>query len=475
MCSFLFARTTSAISDLTLASANEYARHRGPDGTDVRRLTDSHGFQITLLHNLLDISGNTCSQPISAEGRDDVFALFNGEIYNFRDFGNFRSDTECIVPAFVKHRRQTSAMLDGEFSTVVYDGGMNSLTILTDPFLTKPLYLGRWDNDTDFAAATCASSLKGIGCTSIEMATPNAVCQIQFTSKELIIETHRNVVEFSLDQHKKNYDDWDTAFLAAVRKRALHGAHRPMVFLSSGYDSGAICLALNLQKIEYDSLSILAGEEQRLLDQRIRINRAGACGKAMKIRGLSESDVRQMSSDIKTNVEPFVYVHEDQPGVISNLQSDGGALGANYLAKLARKQNRLVNLSGSGADEIMSDYGFAGEKFYYHSEFGGRFPDELQSIFPWKKFYGDTQRSYLFKDEYILGRHGIEGRYPFLDKQVVQEFLSLAPPLKNDVYKGAIEHFLASHDYPFERLKKRGFSPRADDSVLRRFFSRLLN
>jgi len=475
MCSFLFARTTSPISDLMLASANEYARHRGPDRTEVHRLTDSHGFQIAMLHNLLDISGNACSQPISAYGRNDVFALFNGEIYNFRDFGSFRSDTECILPACAQHGRQTPAMLDGEFSIVVYSVGANSLDIFTDPFLTKPLYLGRWENETDFAAATCASSLKGIGCTRIEMATPNTACQIQFTSKDLTIETHSPLVGFSLDQHKENYNDWDTAFLAAVGKRALHGAQRPMVFLSSGYDSGAICLALNLQKIEYDTHSILAGEEQGILDQRIRINKAGTCGKAIRIRGLSEFDVRQMSSDIKTNVEPFVYVHEDQPGVFSDLQSDGGALGANYLARLARKQNRLVNLSGSGADEIMSDYGFAGEKFYYHSEFGGRFPDELQSIFPWKKFYGDTQRSYLFKDEYILGRHGIEGRYPFLDKQVVQEFLWLAPPLKNEAYKGAIEHFLACHDYPFERLKKRGFSPMAEDSALRRFFSRLLN
>ena len=109
----------------------------------------------------------------------------------------------------------------------------------------------------------------------------------------------------------------------------------------------------------------------------------------------------------------------------------------------------------------MSDYGFAGEKFYYHSEFGGLFPEDLASIFPWKKFYGDTQRSYLFKDEYILGSHGIEGRYPFLDWNVVQEFLWLTAGLKNNSYKGAIEAFLKQNDYPYEPLKKRGFAPRS--------------
>jgi asparagine synthetase B (glutamine-hydrolysing) len=475
MCSFLFARTTSQISDSTLTAANQYARHRGPDKTHVRRLTDSHGYHITMLHNLLDISGNTCTQPISAHGQSDLFALFNGEIYNFRDFGRFESDTECILPVRDKHGDETPSMLDGEFSIVVYDRSVDRLDIYTDPFLTKPLYLGRWGNETDFAVATCASSLRGIGCTRIEMAAPNASYKVLFSGLESTVETRENVVNFLLDQHKTDYGDWNAAFLTAVGKRALHGAHRPMVFLSSGYDSGAICLALNLQEIEYDTLSIMAGENQQVLEQRIRINRKRSCGHAVRIRGLSASDIQRMSHDIETHVEPFEYVHEDQPGVISTLQTDGGALGANYLAGVAGKQKRLVNLSGSGADEIMSDYGFAGERFYHHSEFGGRFPEDLQSIFPWKKFYGDTQRSYLFKDEYILGRHGIEGRYPFLDKQLVQEFLWLAPSLKNDAYKGAIEHFLSLYNYPFEPSKKRGFSPKLEPSALRRFFSRLLN
>ena len=38
------------------------------------------------------------------------------------------------------------------------------------------------------------------------------------------------------------------------------------------------------------------------------------------------------------------------------------------------------------ADEIISDYGFNGKKIYSHSEFGGKFPKNLKTIFPWKKF-----------------------------------------------------------------------------------------
>jgi len=39
-------------------------------------------------------------------------------------------------------------------------------------------------------------------------------------------------------------------------------------------------------------------------------------------------------------------------------------------------------LSGMGADELFSDYGFAGQKIFAHSNFGGLFPDDLTGFFP---------------------------------------------------------------------------------------------
>ena len=58
-------------------------------------------------------------------------------------------------------------------------------------------------------------------------------------------------------------------------------------------------------------------------------------------------------------------------------------------------------LTGSGADETMTDYGFNGVRFATHSQFGGRYPNDtaLQSLFPWADFYGGSQRAYLAKDE----------------------------------------------------------------------------
>ena len=89
------------------------------------------------------------------------------------------------------------------------------------------------------------------------------------------------------------------------------------------------------------------------------------------------------------------------------LHEDGGALGLAILCKEMSLKGFNVIISGGGADEIISDYGFNGEKIYSHSEFGGKFPKNLETIFPWKKFYGDSQRSYLKKDEMVAGLYGI--------------------------------------------------------------------
>ena len=123
----------------------------------------------------------------------------------------------------------------------------------------------------------------------------------------------------------------------------------------------------------------------------------------------------------------------------------------------ARKEDKKFYLSGSGSDEIFSDYGFNGEKKFMHSNFGGLFPEDLSTIFPWASFYGSTMVSYLAKEEYVAGSYGIETRYPYLDKYVVQEFLWLDSKLKNSKYKSVLDNYLTTSKYPFESNIKRGF------------------
>ena len=64
---------------------------------------------------------------------------------------------------------------------------------------------------------------------------------------------------------------------------------------------------------------------------------------------------------------------------------------------------------------------------------------------------------YIAKEEYVAGSFGIETRYPYLDKDVVQEFLWLTPELKNSQYKSVIDQYFINNEFPFSRGEKKGF------------------
>ena len=118
----------------------------------------------------------------------------------------------------------------------------------------------------------------------------------------------------------------------------------------------------------------------------------------------------------------------------------------------------IVGLSGQGSDEILSDYGMNGTKLSQNSTLCGYFPDSLEAVYPWPNFFGGANRCYLLKEEYVTGSHGIEGRYPFLDKLLVQEFLWLSSTLKNSAYKAPLSSYLKRSGFPTDFGQKRGFN-----------------
>ena len=152
------------------------------------------------------------------------------------------------------------------------------------------------------------------------------------------------------------------------------------------------------------------------------------------------------------------------------VHEDPASTGINYICDLSKKEHGCrVYLSGSGCDEIMSDYSINGRPLGKTSSFNGIFPNQLEDIFPkysfdqtakWKSFYGETQEAYLMKEEMVAGANGIEGRYPFLDRECVQEFLWLKPELKNQFYKSAVHYYLTKYNFPFDVNLKLGFNAR---------------
>lgn len=440
MCSFLF--TDLDVNDFEYT--NHYMRFRGPDATNSIQVNE-----YTIAHNILSITGEFTPQPF-VDHEDEIVCVYNGQIYNYSDFGEYKSDGECIIPTYKKFGERAFITLDGEFAVVLADFKNNLLHLVTDPFATKPLWYGI--DGGKIAVASYESAVKSLGIKATKLEA-NTILTLELDSKAHVnsIRTY----DFVLHQFSESFDGWIKAFEESVRKRTRGIREKVFIGLSSGYDSGGIACELNKQNIPYKAYTVVGHEDQDVLRKRYEMFNSNSCGVHLQDNRWAYKEY------INKNVEEFKYriysSSSDYNEFNTRLQDDNGSCGLSMICDNARKEGHKIYLSGSGSDEIFSDYGFNGEKKFLHSNFGGLFPEDLETIFPWASFYGSTMVSYLAKEEYVAGSYGIETRYPYLDKYVVQEFLSLTHTLKNSKYKSVLDEYLTRSNYPFEKNIKRGF------------------
>ena len=442
MCSILFSTKNSDKFDKEL---NYYLKFRGPDHTEVFKDKEN-----LFVHNLLSITGNFTPQPLHQEG---ITLIYNGEIYNYKEFGDYKTDGECLIPLYHKYGPKFTQKLDGEFAICLVDFNKNQVIISSDVFKTKPLFISTEEGNV--GCSTYSTPLKKLGFNNIFKADPNTTYVYDLNGKLLSKST---IYDFDLTQYKETYDDWVKAFQQSIHKRTYSLTKMPFIGLSSGYDSGLIFSEMCKQDREFYALCLMGTEPEHIVNGRLAMANKKVHGYQFQ---KDNSMYSQYNSYIKSTTEPFYYtIHSDTSNYNEYntlLVNDWGSNWYAILCNIANNFDCKVCLSGGGADEIISDYGFGGVKKYQHSNFGGLFPKDLSTIFPWASFYGSTMESYIAKEEYVGGSFGIEVRYPFLDKQVVQEFLWLSSELKNKVYKAPIDYYLNKNNIPYEKDKKRGF------------------
>eukprot|EP00929_Paragymnodinium_shiwhaense_P058272 TRINITY_DN29170_c0_g1_i3.p1 TRINITY_DN29170_c0_g1~~TRINITY_DN29170_c0_g1_i3.p1 ORF type:complete len:321 (-),score=47.62 TRINITY_DN29170_c0_g1_i3:1096-2058(-) len=263
---------------------------------------------------------------------------------------------------------------------------------------------------------------------------------------------------WDLTQKKTSTDDWIAAFRRAIEKRTRALIWPAFVGLSSGHDSGAIHLALGLADVPHKTFTIKGKENMTILHRRLQQRFGHGVGRraqlAAEIVTVTPPMLDEHYAWVREHVEPFGYGLPER--LRAGLHQDGASTGLSIILKKCREQGVKVYFSGTGGDEIISDYARAGKSIYGTSDFNGSFPTDLSSIFPWRNFYFGQLRNYLMKEEHVAGAHGMETRYPFLDRDAVQEFLWLDASLKNSWYKRPIRDFFVYHGYPFED-KKVGF------------------
>ena len=419
-----------------ISTVNDFCRRRGPDSTNVKIIND-----IEFLHNHLHITGDVVSQPFV---KDNIVAVFNGEIYNYKNFGSYKSDGEAIIDVYKEYGDSFATHLDGEFAICIVDFENQKLIISSDTFACKPLWYEI--REKEFCIGSYNSQLTGLGFNNGKKLESNTT--LVFHLRKLSLKSKSTNTEFDLKQYKTNFDGWIEAFANSIKKRILNTNKDMFVGMSSGYDSGAIACELEKQRAKFKAYSIINNENTDVLTARLK---KISITEAFELSG---EEFQIWKSELRRNCENFGY---NDHLMSYDIKKDQASMGLSAICSRARKEGRRIYFSGQGADEIISDYGFGGTKIYKHSSFGGKFPQDLKGFFPWHSFWDGTQVQYLNKEEYVAGHFGIETRYPFLDKALVQEFLWLTADLKNSKYKSCLDEYLKVNNFPYQPAEKRGF------------------
>lgn len=418
-------------------------KNRGPD--HINRIKYNN---INFVHFLLHLTGEKTTQPIIDEG---IVCLFNGEIYNYKDIlHEAKSDVYSIIYAYKKYGNEFVKYLDGEYAIVLFDFNKELLFICSDIFKTKPLFYNINDN---IVIASYESTCKKIKNQHYSQIEPNKVLIFDLNTMNQI--DSYTIYSFDLRQYKSTYDDFYNALEVAILKRYPENSI-PLICLSSGNDSGVIACCLNkynkpsiyISIPKNENIDIILKRQEILKDSHILIN-------------FDDNDRQHWKNYLNNNCEPFNWDWRYNPKVntIVNGFDMGSMLGKSKIINTAKQidNNIRVLYSGIGADEVMA------HNNYYSCGYGNVniFPENLSNVFPWPNFFHGSMVNYLKGDEYVGGTFSYETRYPFCDKDLIQEFLWLKPELKNNFkntnYKPALSSYLEKENFPYH-LNKCGFN-----------------
>ena len=212
-------KETAAFDDP--AHWNFFMKLRGPDLTNHVTVN-----KFLFLHNLLHMTGEITAQPFYDDERG-VVALFNGEIYNYKEFGNYTSDGQSIIGAYHKFGERFTNKFRGEFAIVLLDFQKEVLVVSTDVFAIKPVWVAI--ENGNIGIASYESALKRLSFSwPVEQAANRVVVRSLKKGDGYKIIRRYSVFDFDLRQHKASFKDWDAAFTKSMQRRTedvLHGAY----------------------------------------------------------------------------------------------------------------------------------------------------------------------------------------------------------------------------------------------------------
>jgi len=344
--------------------------HRGPDDQGIF-VEENVGLAMRRL-SIIDV--NTGHQPLSNES-DDVWIVFNGEIYNHQQLRaeleakghryRTRCDTETIVHLYEEYGRECVKYLRGMFAFVIWDRRSRCVFAARDRIGIKPLYYRLQDGVFIFA-----SEIKAIlaypavqpefnRSTLAEYLAFGYITgpQTMFAGIQKLMPGHTLELDESGNCRVERY--WDLTVpvdTEALPRRHYVTTYRGLleaavsshlmsdvplgVFLSGGLDSSAVAALTAKVRDKIETFAVGYGEEQFS-----ELSYAREVATHIHSR---HHEVRLTREEFFQSLPKLIW-HEDEPIVWPS------SVSLYFVARLARERVTVV-LTGEGSDETLGGY-----------------------------------------------------------------------------------------------------------------------
>ena len=330
-------------------------KHRGPDGQAYKY----HDF-VSLGVTRLSMNSVKTPTRVHADTKNDVFCVFNGEIYNHLDLRNTLglatlpdknyNDADIIIPMYEKYGKDFVKYLDGMFAIAIMD--KDKLLLFSDKFGIKPIYYSILSNGNFVFSSELKAILSITKKHRISAKGLSSFLQYRFVAHPLTI--FEDVCKFGPCQlleitakgvKKYNYkiicspaktlSKWGKSIANYDSSEVKIGA-----FLSGGLDSSILCSLFGDKKhvftIKYDN------------NQGINETDFAEC--VAHKNNLIHHIVNANKQIIKNNFDKTILALEEP--LYSTV-----ALSTYLLAKSAKKYVKGI-ISGDGADEMFMGYNY---------------------------------------------------------------------------------------------------------------------
>jgi asparagine synthase (glutamine-hydrolysing) len=361
-----------AANEVLVREMCDLMEHRGPDDEGFYASDDVVLGMRRL--SIIDVAGG--QQPVSNENHS-VWAVFNGEIYNFRELRdrlraaghtfNSRSDSETIVHAYEEFGLDFPRHLQGMFAIALWDAQRNRLILVRDRFGKKPLFYAAVHDGLVFGSELKCLLHHPQVSRAVDPVALDLYLQVGYVPAPRSIlggvsklrPAHMLVME-GADRREQAYwkleprtargdltepqlteaaEELEGLLTAAVRRRLV--ADVPLgAFLSAGLDSSLV-------------VALMA----RLTGEPVHTFTIG-----LDEPGMNEAPMAERTAEMLKTHHRTLVVRPDLEDVLGPIvwgmdepQADSSCVPTYYVSRLAR-EHVAVCLTGDGGDEIFAGY-----------------------------------------------------------------------------------------------------------------------